>query len=93
VAGILRVVDAGEIDEIDPAVGLERARDFHDAVAVDEERDLARELLRVEDGVVDAGDGGGHERIAFDVVDAARRRSGGPGRRRCGRRSRRRSLF
>ena len=50
----LRVVDAAEIDEIDEAVVLEGATDFDDAVAIDEERDLADVLLRAGDRVAEA---------------------------------------
>ena len=67
----LRVVDAAEIDEVDEAVVLEGAADFDDAVAVDEERDLADLLLRAGDRVAEARDRGGDQRIALDLVDAA----------------------
>src|SRR5207248_958556 len=61
--------------------------DVDDAVAIDDKRDLADELLRVEHGVVDARDRRGNERVAPDLVRAA------SGRRcRCGRLWRRRSL-
>src|SRR6185436_11456933 len=73
----LRVVDAREIDEIDEPVVLECAADFDDAIAVGKERDLAGELLRIENRVARARNGGRNERIALDVVHAFRGRRRG----------------
>src|SRR5207244_3960991 len=58
------------------AVVLHGPADVDDAVALDDERDLADELLRVEDRVGDACDCRGNERVALDVVGAASGRRG-----------------
>jgi len=87
VAGELRVIDTRQVDQVDEAVVLEGAADVDDPVALDEERQLTSEVSRAGHRVVDAGDGGRHQRIALDVVDAARRRGSG---RRSRRRRRRR---
>src|SRR5262249_7439506 len=74
---IFRVVDTGEIDEIVPAVGFERAGDVGDLLLINDERDLAGEFFRADNRAVHARDRARDERAGSDLVDTSPWRRGG----------------